>query len=88
MSAYRTIREHAAARQAAWLAEHGQHEWERHDLVAEALEEAVDGWAYVDQYLDREEWREDEWRKIMDARYHFNVAWRQLRDVQAIGEAK
>ena len=37
----------AAAREAAWLVEHGAHEWEKHKLLEEAGEEVVDAWAYV-----------------------------------------
>lgn len=47
-----TIEDAAAQREAQWLAKHGAHEWEKHDLVAEAKEEAVDGWEYCQKALE------------------------------------
>ena len=48
-----TIREHAERRHQAWLKEHGKDEYDRHDLVAEALEEMADAWNYLTAELDR-----------------------------------
>lgn len=40
-------------RQALWLEHHGAHEWEKHDLPKEALEESVDLWTYLGKERER-----------------------------------
>ena len=41
------IEEHAQKRRDEWLQEHGSHEWEKHNLLEEALEEVADAYNYI-----------------------------------------
>lgn len=75
---YRTIEEHAAARGATWLAKHGAHEWEQHDLVAEAMEEATDGWVYTRKAIEFGDCPEVN-NNLEIAAQAFAIAWAELR---------
>lgn len=46
-----TIRELAKLRESQWVERHGEHEYEQHDLIAEAEEEIADAWNYTNAEL-------------------------------------
>jgi hypothetical protein len=48
-----TLRELAKAREDAWLAEHGQHEYDAHDLVTDTVEELADAYNYLSALIRR-----------------------------------
>ena len=45
---FTTLESLAASRREKWLAEHGAHEWEKHDLIQEAMEELADAYNYIE----------------------------------------
>ena len=49
-----TLQELAAQREAEWLAVHGVHEYESHDLIREAEEKIADAWNYLKREMDRD----------------------------------